>query len=473
VFTEDSIGHFVEFGVQSGMGPSWQVQHLAIAIWRKMLRLTVALAQLVALPSLIACSCGPKPPPCQAYWESPMVFLGTVIDIVHMPDGHVGWSPSRARMRVDRVYKGVSEPTLTLYDDGMCDGPKLEVGEQYLMYTRRDENGEIPARGCTRSRHVKFAEEDLKYLEGLSNAPPTSRVYGRVASWPEGPGDKVPLPGATVTLVGPNETLTANADDRGQYSFDGLGPGKYSVSAKQPGFDMPLRDYGLFSADVVARGSAAIDVTLNKHWPGVIAGRLFRPDGTRAPAGIDLNLLRLEDEEYRLVIPAEALTDEHGEYAFRSVRPGRYKIVLHWCCYPTRQAPYAPIYWPAAVSEEGGSDIVVGMEPDAKRHDFQLPTEVKRRTMSGLVLLPDGKPAPGVEVWLLAGDDRHDGYDVADQIRTDSDGRFSFVVLQGFKYVVEVRLDEGGPGSNTVPVSLDDVRGPIVLRVERRTAQPF
>jgi hypothetical protein len=402
-----------------------------------------------------------------------MVFLGTVTDVVTVPDGHIGWVPSRARMRVDRVYKGVSEPALTLYDDGMCDGPKLQVGEQYLMYTRRNADRGIPARGCTRSRHVKFAQEDLKYLEGLNDAPPTSRVYGRVASWPEGGGDKAPVPGATVALVGPNETVTAKADDKGQYSFEGLGPGEYSVSAKQPGFDMPLRDYGLFSADVGPRGCAAIDVTLNKHWPGIIAGRLFRPDGTRAAAGIDLNLLRLEDEEYRLVMPDEVLTDEHGEYVFRSVKPGRYKIVLHWCCYPTRQAPYPAIYWPAAASEEGGSEIVVGLEPGAKQYDFQLPTEVKRRTASGLVLLPDGKPAPGLEVWLLVGDDKHDGYDVGDQIRTDSEGRFAFTILQGIEYVVELKLGEGGLSSDTVPVSFDDVRGPIVLRVEHRTGQPF
>jgi len=35
---------------------------------------------------------------------------------------------------------------LTLDDDGMCDGPKLDVGEQYLMYTRRDSAGDMPAR---------------------------------------------------------------------------------------------------------------------------------------------------------------------------------------------------------------------------------------------------------------------------------------------------------------------------------------
>jgi hypothetical protein len=455
----------------SHFSPRW---HFAIAGWRKMMPMAVAAAQLgVALPSLIACECGPTPPPCQAYWQSPLVFLGTVTDVIPMPGGNNDWHPSKARMRIDRAYKGVSEPAVTLYDDGMCDGPSLKVGEQYLMYTRRDGDDEIPVRGCTRSRDAKFADEDLKYLDGLDDAPLTSRVYGRVASWPEGPGDRVPLAGATVTLEGPNETLTAKADEKGQYWFDGLPPGKYSVSAKQPGFTMPLHDYGLFSADVVARGCAAIDVTLNKQWPGMIAGSLFRPDGTHATAGIDLNLRRIQDDEDRTAKPDEVLTNERGEYVFRNVPPGRYKIVLHECCYPSRQAPYSAIYWPSAASEEDGSEVVVGSEPDARQYDFQLPSEVKQRTVSGLVLLPEGRPAPGLEVWLRVGDDKHDGYDLAEQVRSDSEGRFSFTVFQGLKYFVELRSDEGGQSPDPVPVVFDDIRSPIVLRLKRRTPEPL
>jgi hypothetical protein len=91
-------------------------------------------------------------------------------------------------MRIDRSYKGVSEPTLILFDDGMCDGPEMRLGEQFLMYTYRNGDGEVPARGCTRSRHVKYAEEDLKYLDGLNEAPPTGSVFGQVGIWRDGPG---------------------------------------------------------------------------------------------------------------------------------------------------------------------------------------------------------------------------------------------------------------------------------------------
>ena len=97
-----------------------------------------------------------------------MVFLGTITDALATRDGRV----VRARMRVDRDYKGTSEGTLVVFDDGPCDGPELEVGQHYLMYTHRLGDGDVPSRGCTRSRNVKYAAEDLQYLDALDKAAP-------------------------------------------------------------------------------------------------------------------------------------------------------------------------------------------------------------------------------------------------------------------------------------------------------------
>jgi len=338
-------------------------------------------------------------------------------------------------MRIDRAYKGVSEPALILFDDGMCDGPDLQVGEQYLMYTHRIGEGDVPSRGCTRSRNVKFAEEDLKYLESLNEAAPTARVFGQVTSWPEVPGGELPLPGADVKLQGPEETLKATADDKGFYSFDGLKAGEYSVSAGQSGFRMPSLESRIFSDSVVAGGCAVIDVTLRKDWPGTIAGSLLRPDNTPAAAGIDLMLTRIDgDGESALstrLFGDEVRTDDRGEYSFRGVAPGRYRVVLHWCCFPTPEAPYPAIYWPAATTDADASEIVIGNAMVPRRYDFRLPPEVKSMVVSGLVLLPDGKPAEGarVQIWLLP-DNAITGNDAT----TDAAGYFSFTPMEGLEY---------------------------------------
>jgi hypothetical protein len=432
--------------------------------------LTVATQVGIGLPALKACECGPTPPPCQAYWQSQMVFLGTVTEVLPSSDARI----SRFRMIIDRAYKGISEKQLILFDDGMCDGPYLLVGEQYLMYTQRFGEGDVPARGCTHSRHLKSAEEDLAYLERLENAQPVARVFGRVEFWPDEPGKAEPMASASVHLnSGDTETSTVTADGQGQYSFDGLNGGKYTVSAEIAGYHMPEHDYGMFSATVEPRGCAQIDVKLKRNWPGNISGRLIRSEGTPAAAGIDLRLIRLPDSEDGSENPlaGEVNTNEHGEYAFEHLPPGKYKVVVHWCCFPVVEVPYPAIYWPVGKSEEEGWVIVVGKAAGTQHCDFLLPPEVRSTTVSGQVLMSDGKPASGTKVWLLKlpegenSDEENRCCDFVDAMDVGADGRFSFKILEGVKYTLATSVDGGRLETDHAPISFGNSQTPIVLKL--------
>jgi hypothetical protein len=361
-------------------------------------------------------------------------------------------------MRVDRAYKGVSETALILSDDGMCDGPELRVGEQYLMYTRRDGDGDIPSRGCTRSRHVRYADEDLRYLDGLSAAAPTARVSGRIDIWSKEPGGNPPLPAAVVRLEGPQWTFTAVADHNGVYAFEGLQPGKYTVRVDQPGFMMPSGEHGEFSADVTARGCAAIDVTVGREWPGKIAGRLIRPDGAPAQAGIDLALIRLDDGGSML--SGETHTNDRGEYSLRSIPPDRYKLVVHWCCFPTAEAPYPEIYWPDAATEEDAAEIAIGETAVDRQYDFHLPSELKTTTVSGIVIFPGGKPATGVQVFVL-----HLPENGLVEVIDAESGSFSFHAVEGVDYALIPTEKGNALTSPAVKFSVGKTDGPTVLIV--------
>src|SRR3954452_866080 len=87
--------------------------------------IVVAVHLCDVLPALIACECAPPPPPCAAYTETELIFLGTVTELGKGQEAGV------ARMRIDKTYKGVAKRTVNLLDDGMCDGPHLEVGQKY------------------------------------------------------------------------------------------------------------------------------------------------------------------------------------------------------------------------------------------------------------------------------------------------------------------------------------------------------
>ncbi len=107
----------------------------------------------------LGCSCAEPPPPCQAVGQSELVFLGTVTELNTQP-GHF----KTARMNVDRAFKGNLDKTIELFDDGMCDGPDLQIGRQYLMYTSGFPNRGVPARGCTRSRRIEEAGAKLPHM---------------------------------------------------------------------------------------------------------------------------------------------------------------------------------------------------------------------------------------------------------------------------------------------------------------------
>jgi hypothetical protein len=424
------------------------------ARWRATLAamVVVAIQLSIALPTVIANECGPTPPPCEAYWQSSMVFLGTVTEALSIRNGKV----ERARMRVDRSYKGATEKTLTLFDDGMGDGPdEMRVGEQFLMYSFRNEDGEVSFRGCTRSRNVKDAEEDLKYLDGLGNATPTSSVLGQVEVWPDGQ----PASGAVVEIRGPDKKQTTTTDGKGHYRFDGLKPATYSVRAVQPGFRMPSFEHEGVSASIEPRGCAVINVELRKHWPGTIEGRLIRSNGALAPAGIDLHLILMggqESEESTHLFYEDLVTNDKGEYSFQGVAPGRYKIAVHWCCFPTPAAPYPPIYWPAANSEAAASVIEIGNAIVSRRYDFHLPPEIRSRVTNGTVLLSDGNPAVGAHVRILKLPD----YAVTgNDAVADMDGHFSFTALEGLEYsLTATSIGKPTLNSDSLHFSLD--KGP-------------
>jgi len=342
-------------------------------------------------------------------------------------------------MRIDHAYKGVTEASVILFDDGMCDGPTLEVGEQYLMYTRRVGNGDIPSRGCTRSRHVKYAYEDLKFLNGLPDARPVSRIFGRIAVRTDDyHGNDQPLAGAEVEISGTAGTHTTMTDGDGRYWFENLQPETYAVAATANGFRALLLGMDKPSAKVEPRGCAAVNLIMRRTWQGRIAGRIIRSNGEPAIGGIDLTLIQLENREGKetsnFLFGSGVETDDQGEYSFDEVAPGRYKVVMNMYRFPTGSAPYPTIYWPGSRNEAGAIAIEVPDAAVTQRYDFKLPLEPKSTRISGLVIGPDGKPAKGVQVYISALPDNDIAGDNENRPQTDAEGRFSFTALEGWEY---------------------------------------
>ena len=254
----------------------------AVATFRWRTTLAAVIAAILGSSNGLACSCGTLPPPCEAYWQSPLVFLGTVTEALATRDGRV----VRARMHIDRAYKGVTADSVVLFDDGMCDGPDLQTGEQYLMYTRQAGNGDIPSRGCTRSRHVKYASEDLKFLNGLSDARPVSRIFGRaVVRTDDYRGNDQPLAGARIEARGATGTHITMTDGDGHYELENLQPETYQITASSNGFRTMWFGMDEPSAKVEPRGCAVVNVILREEMARPDCGSSYPVEWGTGPGG--------------------------------------------------------------------------------------------------------------------------------------------------------------------------------------------
>ena len=386
-----------------------------------------------------------------------MIFLGTVVQ---------GLQPPLFLMRIDKAYKGVSQKTLVLYDSLMCDGPDLRVGEQYLMYTEDDGSGYIPSRGCTRSRNVKYAAEDLKFLNGLSSAPPTGTIFGQATVNSGGMFSKgEPAAGVRVEISGGGETLATRTDGDGRYSFAGLKPGVYSANGVQTGFRMSESE----SDDPVAvepRACAELDVVLRKIEHGTIRGQVRQADGAPA-ARIEVHLIRMKDDgpdaKWEPLIGFSAQTNERGEYAFEGISAGAYKVVLNLYKPPTVEDPYKTVYWPEASAEAMASVVEVRADALSRQCDFRLPTALKSRLVKVVVLLPDGTPARGAHANIGT---RMDGmFQWAGQATTDASGQFVYGAIEGFDYTVQDIFSLNARMASPVHFSVADSGQSLTIRL--------
>lgn len=446
------------YGDRSGSWHLW----LTVAIV-----LSLAGIKILVFPRIVwACECAPHPPPCVAYAQTQLIFLGTVTEALETDGGH----PRLVRMRIDKAYKGISKESVVLYDDGMCDGPVLRVGEQYLMYTAGDPDGQLPARGCTRSRHVKYATEDLAFLDNLLSAPPTATVFGQVTIKPDRiEGENSPASDASVELQGEGETRTLKTDRNGRYTFIGLKPGSYAITrVTKPGFEQ-LEPRDEEPVEIPERGCALWDEVLRKDWQGSIAGRVVRSDGLAVPAGISVGLIRIEGtgrtQKTDLLINQMVETDENGYYSFTGVAPGSYKIALNIYKVPSGEYPYLPTYWPAAHSDASATTVNVDSAVGA-RYDFRLPTPLGSQRIQFVVLLPDGTPAK--EANINIGTEMDGSFAWAGSAITDESGRFSFVAISGFQYSIEDIFTDEAKLDKRVAFSASDHERALIIRLVMR-----
>ncbi len=240
---------------------------------------------------------------------------------------------------------------------------------------------------------------------------PTARVAGRTLD-PEGK----PVAGASVFLseqesksLGGQSVLMPSgrfhrgtADDEGGFSFDGVSPGPFTLSARAP------RRQEAELANLEVKGGqdlTGLDLVLA---PGAeVAGKVLSPEGRPVPE-TEVAVVEASENGFPSFSPLRATTDGDGQYRIEGIPPGKHTLEAH---------------------AEGYRRAVrdVELTPAAAAVDFALERGLEA---SGRVVDDAGNPVPGARLLLVAGQNAFD----SPRTVSGADGTFRFSGLQDGTY---------------------------------------
>jgi hypothetical protein len=236
------------------------------------------------------------------------------------------------------------------------------------------------------------------------------------------------LEGATITLDTGERHFEAVSRSDGRFLFTDLAAGSYRVQARKRGYvvvsapEEPLR----------LGDGGCIEIALEARPDRRVYGHVYAADGGPG-SGIRVVLLPATS----LNLPAEAhvidtSSGKDGRYEMKNVPPGKYYLGVNLDRPESGQAPYPRTFYPGTSDPEMAGMIEIGEHETVVEADLPLPGPTMERTLAGVVLWSDGKPARGATLHL---EDPRFPWRIHSVLATaDANGSFTVRYYEGAEY---------------------------------------
>ena len=422
--------------------------------------------------SAYARQCGRIVPPCQAYWESQTVFVGTVREVTKAEEGR------RVTFDVEQVERGESGPTMTVrVPTSEVSRSPFHVGARYVVYAY-GAGDERFVGACGRTRRVNEAQEDLAYLREMKAPGSGGRIFGSVQhEEPDfvahGTQDRGPIARLTIRLQGRGlnrEVFTAND---GAFDFDGLLPGEYTLSVGAPArMLLQPRLFGVYRTPApgsftvrlrYARGCMPISFTVRE--PGGIRGVLL--DDRGAPfEGELVHVIAAVNAGTSQHVPVERVrTGAGGRFEFMPLPRGQYVLVLNLDDRPESTEFDRRAYHPGTRVPAEAQVVTVDGPTIVDAGTFRVPPDPVERTITGVVVWSDGAPASDVELVLHGAAPARVPLDTAGRFRVTLPFGARFTLRANGRREVNGRVRESSDLSMEIGRNDRDRDVQLVLRV--------
>jgi hypothetical protein len=415
---------------------------------------TLAALVLLCVRGGLGCTCGGPNPVCSVYWGTDALFLGHVVSIEHVydqpPDERVvngkkitiiGPGQNLVHFEVTKVYRGArssEQVVIHTADQGSACGYAFEQGHDYLVYASARPNGELDTSHCTRTHEVASREDDadIRWMEGLAGSPAGGSIFGQIQMLrqnQDGGYDRSAMARVAVSIKGP-ESKTVQSDAEGKFRADGLGAGKYVVSAKAPSQYTPFADH-----TVTIQNRACAEVDWSTSLDGHIRGHVYFNDGKPA-AGLFLttkaaDAVRSEPWTWKQSLTT---TGPDGAFDFSPVAPGAYVFGVNLdFTAADGKGYYRKAFYPGTSNRSEAATVTLGAGEMVGDLNFYLPADSPAPSIAVQVQVLgfDGMPVAHAEI--IAEDAMWENSPTPLTATADENGKATVMLRPGSHYDIE------------------------------------